>query len=471
MKFVDITPLPFSRLGALIGPTRFEPLLEAARQFRERNHRAVVWNVNATATGGGVAEMLQTLLAYTRGLDIDTRWAVLDGSADFFAVTKRIHNALHGSAGDGGDLGEAEHEVYERVLARNLEALREHVSPQDLVLLHDPQTAGLVDGLREIGLKVVFRSHIGRDEPNEHTERGWAFLERYLTSVDAFVVSRESYTPPFAGDTPVFVIPPSIDPFAAKNVEIPEDRVNAVLVRAGLVDAPDLGDDLTFTRRDGASGSVRTHDSIMVDGHRLPPDTPYVVQVSRWDRLKDMPGVMTAFTDYLDDHEETHLLLCGPATEGVSDDPEGQAVLEACVEQWRALEPSMRERVHLACVPMDDVDENAFIVNAIQRGATAVVQKSLFEGFGLTVTEAMWKGRPVLASAIGGIRDQIEDGVSGLLLEDPEDLAGLGALLTRVLDDPALASALGAAAHARVLERFLGDRHLLQYGELFASLR
>lgn len=470
MKDVEIVPLPFHRFGSLIGPDRYESLLAAADQFRAQQQDVVVWNVNATAQGGGVAEMLQTLLAYTRGLHIDTRWVVLDGEPDFFALTKRIHNAVHGSAGDGGDLGDAEHEVYRRVLAHNLEDLAHRVSPGDLVLLHDPQTAGLAEGLRARGARVVFRSHIGRDEPNEHTARAWDFLEPYISHAEGLVVSRPSYTPPFAGDMPVHIIPPSIDPFATKNVEIPEDQVHATLARAGFLDAPDLDGSLEFGRRDGGTGRLRHHDSIVVEGGKLPPDAPYVLQVSRWDHLKDMPGVMTAFTDHLSGHEDAHLVLAGPATEGVSDDPEGAAVLEECRSLWRDLPPAQQERVHLVCVPMDDVDENAFIVNAMQRGAHAVCQKSLFEGFGLTVTEAMWKARPVLASAVGGINDQIVDGVSGLLLPDPADLATMGGLMQQVLDDHALAAALGAAAHERVHHEFLGDRHLMQYAALFGSL-
>lgn len=470
MKDVEVTALPLNRLGALIGPTRYEPLLAAAERFRARRRDAVVWNVNATATGGGVAEMLQTLLAYTRGLGVDTRWQVLDGEPDFFTLTKRIHNMIHGSPGDGKGLGEADHEVYERVLAANLEDLLRVVEPGHLVLLHDPQTAGLTAGLKEIGAHVVFRSHIGRDEPNDQTAQAWAFLEPYLREVDAIVVSRPSYAPPFEHSAPVHVIPPSIDPFATKNIAIAGDVVNAVLARAGVIDAPDLVGEIDFPRRAGGEGEVRTHDDVMVEGGPLPPEAPYILQVSRWDQLKDMPGVMRAFTDHVVGHDDTHLVLAGPATEGVSDDPEGDQVLQECRDLWRELPPEQQARVHLACVPMDDVDENAYIVNALQRRAAAVVQKSLFEGFGLTVTEAMWKGRPVLASAVGGINDQIDDGESGLLLTDPHDLEGMGALMQRVLDDPALAAALGSAAHERVLAEFLGDRHLMQYAELFDSL-
>ncbi len=467
MKSVEIAPLPFTRLGALIGPDRYEPLLGFADEIRRRLDGHVVWNVNATASGGGVAEMLQTLLAYASGLGVDTRWNVLDGDAEFFAITKRIHNLLHGSPGDGGDLGPAEHAHYVDVLRRNSDDFIHQLSPGDVVLLHDPQTIGMAARLKEAGVAVVFRSHIGKDEPDEFTAKAWEFLRPYIEPVDMVVVSRPSYAPPFLDVDRVRVIPPSIDPFAAKNVEIPEDRVWAVLARVGLLERPEhLEEEVGFTRRDGTPGVVRRHTDLFAAGSPLPGDSRYLLQVSRWDRLKDMPGVLTAFTDHVSDHDDTHLLLVGPAVAGVSDDPEGAEVLEECVARWHALPEDKRQRVHLVAVPMDDVDENAFIINALQRGATAVIQKSLMEGFGLTVAEAMWKGRPVLASRIGGIQDQIEDGVSGLLLDDPRDLAGMGALMQRVLEEPATAAALGAMAHARIRELFLGDRHLMQYGAL-----
>jgi trehalose synthase len=161
-------------------------------------------------------------------------------------------------------------------------------------------------------------------------------------------------------------------------------------------------------------------------------------------------------------------MLAGPDVSGVTDDPEGTEVLRDCTEEWNHLPEAVRGRVHLASIPMDDVDENAIIVNALQRHAAVVVQKSLVEGFGLTVTEAMWKGRPVVASKVGGIQDQITDGREGLLVDDPYDIEGFAGLLVRVLADPELAGRLGTAAHARVLAEFLGDRHLEQYVDLFS---
>jgi trehalose synthase len=209
----------------------------------------------------------------------------------------------------------------------------------------------------------------------------------------------------------------------------------------------------------------------MLDGPLIPAEARLVVQVSRWDRLKDMAGVQQGFAGVMSTlPTDVHLVLAGPEVAGVSDDPEGAAVLSECRDLWQRLEPAQQRRVHLVCLPMDDVDENAHLVNALQRHATVVVQKSLVEGFGLTVTEAMWKARPVIASAVGGIQDQITDHQDGLLLRDPTDLAGLGTALMALLGDPQMSTRLAAAAHRRVQEDFLGDKHLEAYVELFRWL-
>ncbi len=179
---------------------------------------------------------------------------------------------------------------------------------------------------------------------------------------------------------------------------------------------------------------------------------------------------MTGFVQHVDPSLGAHLLLCGPVVTGVADDPEAAEVLDECTSLWRALPHAARSRVHLACIPMADPDENAAIVNALQRHASVIVQKSLAEGFGLTVTEAMWKRKPVVASAVGGIVDQIEDGVHGLLVADPADLPAFGAAVESLLRDREDAARLAENARLRVTEEFLGDRHLERYGALFEQL-
>jgi trehalose synthase len=470
MQEISIEPRRLDQLASLLSRERADQLAQVAVQARRVLDGRTVWNVNATAHGGGVAEMLQSLLAYVRGAEVDTRWLVLSGTPEFFTVTKRLHNRLHGSVGDGGPLGEAEHAVVAETLASNLEEMRDRVRPQDIVLLHDPQTAGLVDGLRATGAKVVWRCHIGSDTSDAGIDEAWEFLRPFAENADAFVFSRESYAPAWSRSDRLHVITPSIDPFSAKNGPLTDREVASTLARAGLVAGPVHDADLGFPRRDGARGTTRSHEGLL-DRPALPDDARLVIQVSRWDRLKDMAGVLTGFAGALPDlPDDVHLLLVGPEASGVSDDPEGAQVLAECRELRRVLDQSEQERIHLVELPMDDVDENAHIVNALQRHASVIVQKSLVEGFGLTVTEAMWKARPIVASAIGGIQDQIADGEQGLLLQDPRDLRSFSAALVRLVNDTEEADRLGKAAQQRVQDRFLGDRHLEQYMDLFETV-
>lgn len=305
----------------------------------------MVWNNNATAQGGGVAEMLQGLVAYGRAAGVDTRWLVLDGTPDFFALTKRIHNTLHGAGDPGAEWGAAEHTCYEQVLNDNLANLRERIGADDIVLLHDPQTAGLIDGIRATGAQVIWRSHIGRDETTAQTDRGWAFLRGYLENADAYVFSRRRYVPDWIDSPRTCVIPPSIDPFSLKNRELSNSEVMQVLRRAGLVTGGGASPAPTFLRPDGTVGEVREHTDLLAGAEPPPADAPLVVQVSRWDRLKDMAGVMSAFaTAVAPSAPEAHLMLVGPEVSGVSDDPEGAEVLTACRTAWARLPEPVRNR-------------------------------------------------------------------------------------------------------------------------------
>lgn len=471
MREVAVQAIDARRLEPLIGEPRMAHYLAEAEEARRLLAGRSVINVNSTAAGGGVAELLQSLLGYARGAGIDARWLVLDGDPEFFAITKRIHNWIHGVPGDGGPLGDDERRHYEQVTARNAQELRAVVRPGDAVLLHDPQTAAFASALRDAGAMVVWRCHIGADAPNEWTERAWDFLRPYLAGVvDAIVVSRIPFAPPWADPVRVYAIPPSIDPFSAKNQPIERALVREALVYVGMLAGEPDGPHVAFTRRDGSPGRIDRHADVLQTGPPPPPDAPLVVQVSRWDRLKDMAGVMTAFAEHVDPALGAHLLLAGPVVTGVADDPEGGMVLRECIDRWRQLPHDARSRVHLACTPMADPDEQAAIVNALQRHATIVLQKSLGEGFGLTVSEAMWKERPVIASAVGGIADQIRDGRDGILLPDPTDLAACGAAIERLLRDPLEAARLARSARERVTQEFLGDRHLARYASLFRQI-
>ena len=404
--------------------------------------------------------MLQSLLGYARGAGVDARWVVVEGSPTFFEVTKRIHNRLHGSPGDGGELGDAEREIYEQTLRASAGELARTVSSGDVVFCHDPQTAGLVQPVLESGAIVVWRCHVGIDLPNEIARETWTFLRDYVKPAHAYVFSRRAYAWEGLPKDRVWIVPPSIDAFSPKNQELSPDAVEAIIARAGLGPSRD-GTAATFERSDGSPGRVDRRAELDQDAP-IPTEAPLVAQVSRWDRLKDPTGVLRGFAEHCES-PDAHLLLAGPSVAAVSDDPEGAEVLAEVRESRAGLAPDIRPRVHLACLPMADIQENAAIVNAIQRRAQVVVQKSLAEGFGLTVAEAMWKARPVVASRAGGIQDQIVDGVTGVLLDDPLDLPRFGRACDELLGDPKRAAAIGAAAREWVIEGFLGSRHLVRY--------
>ncbi len=468
LEDVPVTTLDPERFRDILSPEGLAQFEHAIARGRELLESRTVWNVNSTARGGGVAEMLRSLIGYVRGAGLAAEWVTIGGGEDFFRITKRLHNRLHGFAGDGGPLGDGEREIYERHAAENAELLAERLGDEDVVLLHDPQTAGMVPRLLETGVPVIWRAHIGLDGPNELAREAWRFLIDYVKPADAYVFSRPAYTWEGLDESKVSVIAPSIDAFAPKNHVMSFTTVTAVLRASGLAADHHHPPRAIFERLDGSIGNVE-HSARMLEERALRLDVPLVAQVSRWDRLKDPAGILAAFAEHIHAQDEAHLLLAGPDVAAVADDPEGAEVFAEIEATWRELPQRVRRRVHLALLPMDDPDENAVIVNALQRRADVVVQKSLAEGFGLTVSEAMWKGRPVVASNVGGIQDQIEDGHTGYLV-DPTDLAAFGDRVNRLLADPHAAERMGEAAQTRVRDLFLGPRHLGQYVELLDSV-
>jgi trehalose synthase len=466
---VDVRSVDFNRMTDLLGQHQLD---EFERRFTAAwglLHGRTVWNINSTATGGGVAEMLQPLLSYCNGMGLDVRWLVIPGNEHFFEITKRIHNNLHNSAGDGGPLGDHEREIYEASLAHSAIECAETVQPGDFVICHDPQTAGLLPALARRDAHLIWRCHIGHDHPDDHAARAWRLLLPYIEHADACVFSRREYVPEGLDHGACRVIQPSIDPLAAKNQPMSDETIKAILVRAGIIEGPPNHAEATFIREDGTVATIENEADMIHHGRPPRFDTPLIVVVSRWDHLKDPLGVLEAYARHLSDLPAA-LVLAGPNVSGVADDPEGGQVLAEVEAAWRRLPNPVRRQVHLACLPMKDREENAAIVNALQRHASVVVQKSLYEGFGLTVTEAMWKGRPVVASAVGGIQDQIEHGVSGMLVDDPTDLERFAGCIRSILTDGGLASRLGAAARDRVREQFLFVRHMLEWADLFEHL-
>ena len=465
---IAVAPLPIERFRSVLGEEEYAALEDLTVIAREALAGRVVFNISSTAMGGGVVELLRSLIGYARGGGLDARWKVITAGPDFFEITKRIHNRLHGFEGDGGPLGPAERRIYEGALAANEIELLDLVTPGDIVLLHDPQTAGLTHGLEAHGAHVIWRAHIGLDLPNARAREAWDFLRPYVADAEAYVFSRDAFVWDALPAERTHVIPPSIDAFAPKNQDLSKRQTSAILNAAGLLADGDRHR-ATFTYLDGTPGRVDHRAEVLETVHLTAADR-FVLQVSRWDALKDHVGVLRGFAEHVAPHADAHLVLAGPAASAVADDPEGQGAYQHLAGVWSALEPEVKARIHIATLPMRDVDENAAIVNALQRRASVVVQKSLAEGFGLTVAEAMWKRAPVVASRIGGIQDQIEDGVSGVLVDDPHDLAAFGAAVRDLLDDPERAERIGAAAQERVRERFLGARHLHQYFEVMSGL-
>jgi trehalose synthase len=436
LRSVAVEARPLDAYRDLLEGHAWEEFTQAMRDLARGVQGRVVWNLNSTPRGGGVAELLHTLIPYERGAGIDARWVAIEGSAGFFAFTKRLHRLLHGDAPDGDEVSDREHFEYEANLGANWLLLKRLIQPRDVVILHDPQVAGLVPVLAEHGCRVIWRCHVGVDRPNHAARQAWDFLLPCVRLADAVVFSRGAYVWEGLEAAKTEVIAPCIDAFSAKNRELDAQTQRAALQKVGLPAA----------------------------------ESPLVVQVSRWDRLKDPIGVLEGFTEHVAPQAEGALVLAGPEIRGVSDDPEEPQVWQELEARWRRLPESMRGRVRLAQLPMSDETENATLVNALQRQAQVVVQKSLAEGFGLTVAEAMWKRRAVVATRVGGIGDQIEDGRSGLLIDEPRDLAAFGAAVVRLLREPETAERLGAEAQRTVSHHFLAPRHLVQQARLVLRL-
>ena len=372
-----------------------------------------VLHVNSTASGGGVAELLRSLVPLSNEAGCPTDWRVMEAEPAFFDVTKALHNGLQGK---DVTLDPEMRETYLRWTDRNAAALTE---AYDVVVLHDPQSLAMIDPLadRYPETTFVWRCHI---DPTDAAPGLLEFLGEYVGRVDRVVVSRPEYADAFGVDATT--IHPSIDPLSSKNRELTADESAAA--------ATDLGD--------------------------VDLDAPLVAQVSRFDPWKDPVGVVEAYRRVRDDHPEARLVLAGGMPD---DDPEGEAVFERVADAADG-DPGV--------ALLTDLSDEA--VNLLQRRADVVVQKSLREGFALTVSEALWKRTPVVGAAVGGIPLQIEDGTNGYLVA-PEDVPATADRIGRLLAGPAHAGALGEQGRTTVRERFLLPRHLLDWLELVADLR
>jgi trehalose synthase len=474
----------FEDLGALaaipLGTRRFEdlggylfaPMLErvgvAQQQIGELLGGRTVWWVNSTPLGGGVAQLLRTLLPYWRGAGIDVRWMVLRGSPEFFRVTKRFHNHLQGQPGDGGILGFDELTTFDRAGHDHAGALASLLAPGDVVVLNDPQTAAMSVPLQRAGASVIWSCHVGIDHDNELSRNAWSCLMPRLAGVNCFVFSRYASLPESLGGAETSIVTPAIDPASTKNLPMSDGAARAILQHLGLAAGVSTAPP-SYERTDGSTATLAARPTVLdSDGAPDWSRAPVVVSLARWDRIKDPLGIMDGFLERVLAASDAHLLLAGPDTSLVADDPEAAAVLAEVRERWRRLPPAARARVHLACLPLTSPEENDVMVNAIQRLAAVVVKKSLQEGFGLGVTEAMWKGRPVVASAVGGHLEQVQHLHSGLLVE-PADVAAFGDAIVKLLREPPLAARLGQTGRERVRALFLNDRHFVRWVEVLAS--
>jgi trehalose synthase len=471
LKYVQIPARAIEPMAELYGRGEMQIVRNAAARLATALRGRIVWNINSTAQGGGVAELLRSMVGYARATGIDCRWAVIGGPPEFFQFTKALHNAMHGAASGERAFGDRARAIYERVCADNAAELRAQVRPADVAILHDPQTLGLAPVLSHLGVHMIWRCHIGTDEHNETSRAAFRFLEPYLANMRACVFTRPAYVPDHISLPETRIIVPTIDPLSAKNQPMTDDVARAILVHTGLFEGPPPQNTVpAFALPDGSTSRVDRAADVIRLGRAYASDVPLVVQISRWDRLKDHLGVLDGFAEYLQQGGIGRLLLVGPNVNAVADDPEGAEVFDDVLRAYRALPHGMRAHVELANLPMADADENAAIVNALQRSSTVIIQKSLQEGFGLTVSEAMWKAKPVIATRVGGIQDQIEHDVSGFLIDDPRDRSAFAAALQRVLSDPPYAARLGSKAKERVRERFLSLRSLYAYADLISDI-
>ncbi len=371
----------------------------------ERLKGKIIQHINSTPVGGGVAEILSRMVPLLKELGIDARWDVIKGGEQFFEVTKKFHNALHGRV---EEITQHDFDIFMETSRQNLQEVNTY---GEIVFVHDPQPIALIR--KKSNNKWIWRCHIDVSNPNE---RVWGFLMDFIVQYDSAVFS----APAFSRKLPIrqFLISPSIDPLSDKNKELSPEIIDSVLKKYGI-----------------------------------PKNKPILTQISRFDRLKDPIGVIEAYRQ-VKKYISCQLVLAGGTAE---DDPEGIKVLEEVQEK-----AEQDKDIHVLLLPHSDIE-----VNALQRASTIIIQKSLKEGFGLTVAEALWKAKPVVASNVGGIPLQIKHKYSGLLCHSIE---GAAFAIKQLLNSPEYAKKLGENGREHIRNNFLLTRHLRDYMLLFLSL-
>ncbi len=385
-------------------------IAEIYRRARNLYDKRII-HINSTYQGGGVAEILNSLVPLMNDVGIEADWRILHGTPDFFMITKKFHNALQG---DRINLSEMKKRIYVHI--NEIFSIYCHID-HDCVMVHDPQPLPLIRFYRK-RQPWVWRCHVDISNPNVEL---WNYLKRFILRYDVVIVSCDKFK---RVDLPVeqWVIPPAIDPLSPKNMEISESTIEKYLKKFGI-----------------------------------PTDKPIIAQISRFDKWKDPEGVIEVFK-LVREEVDCRLVLCGSMA---MDDPEGHKIYERVSRKARRL--IEREDVILVTA------ENHILVNALQRAADVIIQKSIREGFGLTVTEALWKEKPVVASNVGGISIQIRDGENGFLL-DPRDVKGFASRVVKLLKDKKLAREMGNRGREVVRKRFLITRLLLDHLNLLNSI-
>jgi trehalose synthase len=381
-----------------IGTEAVERILNKAKPLRDFH----IVHVNSTYYGGGVAEILSSLILLFNSIGIKTGWRIIQGSPDFFSITKKVHNALQGSE---INLSKKKKIIYESVIYEN--SIRNHLD-HDMVIIHDPQPLPIINHYRKRG-PWVWRCHIDLTSPNVEL---WHYLVQFIEKYDAVVLSLKDYKQQL--QTPQLFFQPAIDIFTIKNREFSEAEIKERL-----------------------------------DRYKIPTDLPIVAQISRFDRWKDPEGVIQAYKIARKKVDCTLVLVGNVAT----DDPEGEKVYESLLK-------CREDRIIILSF------QDSALVNALQRKAAVVLQKSIREGFGLTVTEAMWKGTPVIGGNVGGIRYQIKDGVNGFLVSTVEEAAER---MAQLVENENLRRKMGIAAKENVTRNYLLTRLLEQYLDMFNS--
>ena len=386
-------------------------VIDHLRQLAEPLQGLKVVHVNSTREGGGVAEILHWLVPFKQELGLQASWEVVSGESEFYQCTKSFHNALQGNA---VTIPESLLRAYEKTNEDNAERLRQQLEEADFVFIHDPQPAPLLKWCPQRRGKWVWRCHIDVSRPYRNV---WKYLREFVAGYDASVWSLADFAQPLPH--PLYLIAPSINPLSQKNRELYPDEVKAVYDRWGL-----------------------------------DPERPLITQISRFDRFKDPVGVIAAYRR-IKDFTTVQLVLAGG---GASDDPEGEEVLKE-VRLAAGDDPD----IHILLLPSNAHRE----INALQRASTVVLQKSTKEGFGLTVTEAMWKGKPVIGGDTGGIRLQVINHHTGFLVNSPE---GAALRVRYLLKNQDKLEEMGRKAKNFVLNNFLVTRHLREYLTLMFAI-